>query len=113
MKAKRKKRKKPMSCNQLSLDHLAKEGYLAGVVEKRLPRCMITKDLFGFIDIIAVKRDEVLAVQATSAAHVADRIRKIAQHENVGAVRESGMRIVVHGWRKTKAGPVLRVEDVS
>lgn len=107
------KRAKPMSCNQLSLEHLAKEGYLAGVVEKRLPRCMITKDLFGFIDIIAVRGGEVLAVQSTSSSNMASRITKIANHENVGAVRESGMRIVVHGWRKTKAGPVLRVEDVS
>lgn len=107
------KRKKPMSCNQLSLEHLRAQGYLAETVEKRLPRCMITKDLFGFIDIIAVRRDEVLGVQATSSANVAARIAKIASHDNVAAVRESGMRIVVHGWRKTRAGPVLRVEDVS
>ena len=58
-------------------------------------------------------RGEVLAVQSTSSSNMASRITKIANHENVGAVRESGMRIVVHGWRKTKAGPVLRVEDVS
>lgn len=107
------KRLKPMSCNQLSLQHLREAGYLAEVVEKRLPRCMITKDLFGFIDIIAVRRDEVLAVQTTSSSNMAARIAKIAEHEHVGAVREAGIRILVHGWKKTQSGPVLRVQDVS
>jgi hypothetical protein len=107
------KRKKPVRCNDLSVKYLREQGYIAEVVEKRLPGCMITKDLFGFIDIIAVRRGEVLAVQATSHQHVGERITKIANHENVGAVRESGMRLVVHGWKKTKAGHTLRVEDIS
>jgi hypothetical protein len=108
------KRKKAIRCNDLSVKYLRSQGYLVEVVEKRLPGCMITKDLYGFIDILAVKRGEVLGVQATSHQHVGERITKIANHENVGAVREAGIRIVVHGWKKSKTGEhTLRVEDIS
>lgn len=111
MKGKRKA--KPIRTTALSIAHLAAHGYTCDIVERRIPGTHITKDLFGFIDILAVRRGEVLGVQTTSSSNMASRIRKIAESEFVGAVRESGMRIVVHGWRKTKAGPVLRVEDVS
>lgn len=109
------KRTKPISATALSLAHLRAQGYLCDVVEKRLPHTFITKDLFGFIDILAVKRGEVLGVQTTgdNGGNVAARIRKIAEHENIGPVRESGMRLIVHGWKKTKAGPRLREVDVS
>jgi hypothetical protein len=95
------------------MEYLTRIGYLCAVVEKRLPHCMITKDMYGFIDILAVRRGEILGVQSTSSSNMAARIDKIAEHENVGRVRESGMRLVVHGWKKTAAGPVLRETDVS
>ena len=66
------------------------------------------------IDVLAVGPRGVLAVQTTSAANVAPRIRKIADHANVAAVREAGIAIHVHGWRK-RAGrwELHRNEDVS
>lgn len=111
--AAKRKRRKALSCNDLSMKYLESLGYLCHVVEKRIPGTFITKDMYGFIDILAVRPGEILGVQATSADHVAHRVNKIAEHENVGRVRESGMRLVVHGWKRTKLGPKLREVDVS
>lgn len=102
------------SPTQRSLKHLRKAGYLAGVVEKWIPQIKRRQDLFGFIDIIAVKEGEVLAVQATSGSNVSSHVEKIANHENVGAVRKAGIRILVHGWRKNSERRwVLREVDCS
>ena len=96
-----------------SLAYLREQGYMAEVVEKRVPNTNITKDLFGFIDILAIKHGEILGVQTTTNENAAARIRKIAEHPNTSWVREAGIRIHVHGWRKLKSGWAVRVEDVS
>ena len=97
-----------------SLKALRADGYTAAVVEKWNPHMKIRHDLFGFIDILAIRGDETLAVQATSGSNVSKRVTKIAEHENVAAVREAGWRIVVHGWRKNSKGRwVLREVDCS
>lgn len=100
---------------QLTLRKLRDDGWpLVEVVEHWNPHARIRQDLFGFIDVLAVRRDETLAVQTTSAAGVSARLRKIADHPNIGAVREAGWRIVVHGWAK-KSGKwqLTREVDVS
>jgi hypothetical protein len=102
------------SPTQRSLKHLRKLGYLAEVVEKTIPRVFIRKDLYGFIDILAIRDGEILGVQATSGSNVASRVDKIANHNNVGAVRKAGIRIHVHGWRKNSNRRwVLREVDCS
>ena len=103
-----------MSPTQRSLKHLRESGYVAEVVEKRVPKVFITRDLFGFIDVLAIRDHEVLGVQATSGSNVAARVAKIAEAEHVGAVRKAGIRIVVHGWRKSANGRwQLREVDCS
>jgi hypothetical protein len=52
---------------------------------------------------------KVLAVQTTSRSEVSKRVRKIAESETVGRVREAGVRIVVHGWH----GKTLVERDLS
>lgn len=102
------------SPTQRSLKHLRKLGYLAEVVEKTVPRVFIRKDLYGFIDILAIREGEILGVQATSGSNVSSRVDKIANHDNIGAVRKAGIRIHVHGWRKnSKRRWVLREVDCS
>jgi uridylate kinase len=55
----------------------------------------------------------VLAVQVTASA-VADRIKKIQDSTTVALVRDAGIKIHVHGWRKNSKGRyVIRVEDIS
>ena len=100
---------------QLTLRHLRNEGWpLVEVVEHWNSHARIRQDLFGFIDIIAIARDRTLAIQCTSAGNTASRIRKIAEHPNIGFVREAGWEIRVHGWRKRNGRWELhRNEDLS
>jgi len=62
-----------------SLKLLRERGYLAGVVEQTVPQTFIKRDLFGFIDILAVHPEtgETLAIQATSGSNASARIYKI------------------------------------
>lgn len=102
------------SPTQRSLAYLREQGWLAEVVERWNPHARVRKDLWGFVDILALREGETLGVQATSGTNVAARIAKIASAEHVGAVRRAGWRIEVHGWRKAANGRwTLRVEDVS
>ncbi len=102
------------SPTQLSLKKLREEGYTVQVVEYWNSFARIRIDLFGFIDIIALKGKETLAVQTTSASNMSARCKKIADHENVGAVREAGWTIHVHGWHQDdKRKWHCKVKDVS
>ena len=102
------------SPTQRSLEYLREQGYHPEVVEKYNSFTKRKNDLWGFADILAIKRDEVLAVQTTSGANVASRIKKIMASDLLPKVREAGVRIVVHGWTKKANGRyVLRVEDIS
>jgi hypothetical protein len=87
-----------------TLAKLRKEGWLPWVVEKWIPGANIRSDLFGFIDVLAIRGTETLGVQSTSRSNVASRVKKIAEHENVARVREAGWAIVVHGWAKNSKG---------
>lgn len=99
-----------------SLEEMRKRGYIADVTERWIPRARKRRDLFGFIDILCVhpeREGDVVGVQATSASNVSKRVDKIINHENVGAVRKGGIRILVHGWTKRKGRWTLREVDVS
>ncbi len=102
------------SPTQRSLAHMRKLGYVAAITEKWNQFARIRQDLFGFIDVLCLGNNEVIGVQTTSGSNVAARVAKIAAHENVGAVRKAGIRIVVHGWRKDAKGKwQLREVDCS
>lgn len=88
-------------------------GYTCAVVEKWNAHRKIRQDLFGFGDVLCIRRGETALVQTTSLDNLASRIAKIAEHENVGAVREAGWRILVHGWRKVNGRWECREVDVS
>lgn len=79
---------------------MRKQGYYAEVVERWVPGANIRRDFAGFIDVLCIKGNEIVGVQATSGSNVAARVTKIAEHENVGLIRTAGIRILVHGWRK-------------
>ena len=92
------------SPTQRSLKKLRGEGYLVAIVERWNPYAKIRQDLFGFVDLLAIRGDVTLAVQTTSGDHVANRIEKIRGTQAAGVWLESPNRkIVVHGWRKIGA----------
>jgi hypothetical protein len=102
-----------MSPTQRSLKYLRDEGYLVAIVEHWQPFARIRKDLWGWADLLAIKRGEVLAVQVTSEG-VASRVAKIIASETLGRVREAGIRVEVHGWRKNSKGRYIqRIVDLS
>lgn len=101
------------SPTQRSLEYLRELGYHCAIVEKWNSFTKQRQDLWGWCDILAIRENEVLAVQVTSTG-VAERIKKIQESPTVALVRKAGIRIEVHGWRKNVKGRyVLRVEDIS
>ena len=89
-----------MRPTERTLKWLRKMGYTCEVVEKRLPRSFITKDLFGVLDIVAIKPGElgVLGLQVTSSAHVADRVKKVTDEPRATLWCACGNWIWVVGW---------------
>jgi hypothetical protein len=96
-----------------TLKLLRERGYRAAVVEKWNPHAKIRNDLFGFIDVLAIKDGETLAVQSTSDANVSARIHKIEDSDALFDVRKAGWSIHVHGWRKRKGRWQCREVNVS
>lgn len=101
------------SPTERSLAKLRKDGYVAEIVEKFNSFTKTRKDLWGIIDILAIRRDEVLGVQTTSWANVSARVKKITDSEHIGAIREAGIRVVVHGWRKNPKTNRWEVREVD
>ena len=101
-----------MTPTQRSLAKLRADGWIAEVVEKWIPGANIRKDLWGFGDILAIRGKERLVVQTTSASNVSARVKKIADAEHIGSVREAGFAVVVHGWDKGPNGR-WRVREVD
>jgi hypothetical protein len=93
-----------VSPTQRSLAEMRKRGYLCDVVERWIARARVRKDLYGIADLLCVKEKDIVAVQTTSRSNMSARVKKITYHENVGAVRQAGIRILVHGWGKNSAG---------
>ena len=110
-----KKRKKPVYVKHKSMALLRKLGYVVGDVERRqtIPGLgPITFDLWGFADMIAIKRPSdgaasmvlpFLFVNATDHTHVAHRIKKGIASPPLLDVLRGGHQAEVHGWaRPTK-----------
>jgi len=99
--------KRAPSPTKLSIDYLRAQGYVVGQVE-RINRgaatrgIVITHDLFGFADLVAVRADVpgVLLVQVTAGGNGPARERKILSLTASGVCRRAGNRIEVHDWRK-------------
>jgi hypothetical protein len=101
------------SPTSLTLRDLRADGYTAEVVERWNPHARVRHDLFGIVDVIAIRGTETLAVQATSSSNVAARVRKIAEAPTIAAIREAGWRFEVWGWAKKGARWECRKVDVS
>lgn len=90
------------SPTQRSLAWLRSREYQAAVVERWNQFAKVRQDLFGFIDLLAIRDGEILAVQAT-ASGVAARIDKIVAEPRSRHWLNAGGLIEVHGWSKKGA----------
>ena len=71
------------------------------------------KDLFGFIDILALNGPDTIAVQSTSWSNVSARAKKIADSEHLAAVRAAGWTILIHGWKKNAKTNRYELKEVD
>ena len=106
-------RKMATNLNIPTRKRLTDLGYLVENVEKYNTFSRRKNDLWGFIDFLAIRRDEVLAVQVTSKSNMSSRRKKITEHENVGKVREAGIRIELWGFYKEGRKWEVKIEDLS
>jgi Fe2+ or Zn2+ uptake regulation protein len=94
--------KQKISPMQKTLQLMRKQGYLCGITEHYNFFCKIRQDLFGYLDLICLKENEIIGIQTTTSAHFQERIKKIKEHKNFDIVKNSGIKIIVHGWYKSK-----------
>jgi len=91
-----------MSPTQRSLKYLRALGYHCAIVERWNHHTKIRQDLFGFADLLCIKKGcSPLLVQVTSSGW-SSRIRKIQAEPLSELALASGFDIEVHGWRKLK-----------
>jgi hypothetical protein len=94
-----------ISPTALSLRLLRDDGWLVDVCERWVPiggGGKVRKDLFGLIDLVALKEGVTMGVQTTSHTNANARLNKIQDEEHQVALRAlqaAGWSIVVHGWR--------------
>ena len=96
-KAKKKKRKSPTA---RSLEQLRKDGYTAEVVERSLPHFFVSKDFFGFADIIYVTGASIVALQVTAGTHHSHRKIKILAEPRALLWLKAGGLIEIHTWNE-------------
>lgn len=110
------KRKKSTSPTKRSLAKLRADGYHVEIVERWNPFARIRQDLLGFIDVLALREGQILAVQVT-ASGVSARLEKIRNEPRARLWLAAGGALEVHGWRlvgkrgerKTYQARVVRV----
>jgi hypothetical protein len=91
------------SPTERTLNELRKQGYSVAVVEKWNPHARVRIDLFGGIDLLAIRRRETLGVQATSGNNLKARVKKLTSLEGMKNWLEGGTRrLEVWGWTKYK-----------
>ena len=91
-----------MSPTQRTLAKLRADGFpLVHVSEKWNPHVKIRQDAFGFVDVMAFRGNEVLAVQSTTGDNAMARFHKMKLLPTLWAWLESPTRKVeIHGWRR-------------
>lgn len=91
-----------MSPTQRTLKHLRRDGYQAGVVERWNVHARVRQDLFGIIDVVAIRIDQpgVLGVQCTSESNAAARVTKILASASARVWLRASNRLEVWGWKK-------------
>lgn len=80
-------------------------GYTAAIVERWNPYANVRQDLYGFIDVLAIKAGEPpLAIQACARTSIQSRVKKIREEERAQTWLASGCRIQVWGFGRVKRG---------
>ena len=89
---------------QLSMREMRKRGYIVAKVEYWNSFTHHRVDLFGLIDLLCLAKNDRIGVQTTSYTHIADHRQKALQSVFLVPILQSGIRYVLHGWKKGKTG---------
>jgi hypothetical protein len=99
-----------VSPTQLSLRRLRSEGWAVDVCERWVPMGggaqSVRRDLFGLLDLVALRAGETMGVQTTTASNYLSRVKKLTDDEHrptLDLLLEAGWLVAVHGWRLTDA----------
>lgn len=96
----------PASPTSMTLNRCRADGHIATVAEHwvAFPPPGHRRDLFGFIDVICLRPDGIVAIQATSNPNLSARVKKIGdeRRETAQAWLDAGGQIEVWGWYKYK-----------
>jgi len=104
-----------MSPTQRTIAELRKRGVNSVAITEHWNHfAKIRQDLFGFIDILALvpdlERHRTLAIQTTTGAHSAERVRKIKDSPHFIPLLQTGTKVEVWSWSKRKTTGKLRWE---
>ena len=114
-----KKRRNCDRVNPLTKTTLEGQGYLVQNVEQVIPGTRgIKRDLYGFIDFLAINPFETLAIQATSDSNVAARKNKILRDKKENSwdwLSCPGRRLEIWGWgwNQSEKSWYLRVIEIT
>lgn len=84
--APQKPRKKKISVNKLVMDWMRAKGWEIGLVEQTIPHTFIKRDLFNFVDMIAVNGRRIIGLQVTSnsGGNLSNRVTKAKAQDAFG-----------------------------
>lgn len=130
------KKKSSTSPTQRTIERLRADGWTCQSVEKKAPMpagmvrdnrsgimrmaffLTVTQDLFGCIDILAIRPGDILGIQATSGGGIGlsnfnARKRKVESLENAKVWLQSGARLQIWSWKKVGHRWQPHIEDVT
>lgn len=116
--APKKKRKKPAPLTSFALKELKKRGWNAQVVERWIPAVKRKVDLFGVIDIVAIKPGHaIIGIQVTgstaSSGHVQNRRAKILAEPRAKDWVHAGGQLELWGYQKINGRWRLTIETYA
>jgi hypothetical protein len=90
-----------MTPTQRTKQHLEHHGYRVAIVERWNAFARIRQDLYGFIDLLAMKpHHPLLAIQCTSTGNLPARVKKIQASEHYPIWLSTGCHLEAWGWAK-------------
>ena len=104
-----------ITTTQRSLANLRDRGYRPWVVEQWNPYAHVKKDLYGFLDIVALHKEKsgLLGIQTTTASNLAARITKAEGLEAFRWWIAAGNSVEFHGWHKVNGKWVATIREFA
>lgn len=112
-----KKRKRPFAATKAAIDNLTKDGWTCWIVESRIPKTFITRDAFGFADVLAMSPSRgIMLVQVTGGTGISNfnaRVAKIKAEPRHAIWLASGGRIRVMSYETIKGSKERSLREME